>query len=94
MDGRWNDLRDVAGQPVSPTESHTQGYEGGAWADVTFAVHKRHNILRYSWAVEMKLARSQTIPFVRDTIVLGEDPVVSPPQHPRLKDAGAGRCAS
>ena len=78
MDGRWNGLRDVAGQPVTPTESHSQGYEGGAWADVIFAVHKRHKILRYSWAVEMKLAGSQTTPFVRDTIVLGEDPS-SPP---------------
>ena len=31
----------------------------------TFAVYNRHEILRYSWAVDLKPARSRTIPFVR-----------------------------
>ena len=44
----------------------------------TFTVHKRHEILRYSWLVGLKPARSRTTPFVRGAIVLEEDPL-SPP---------------
>ena len=41
---------------------------------LTFAVHNRHEILRYSWAVDLKPARSRTTPFVRGAISLDEDP--------------------
>ena len=34
----------------------------------TFSVHNRHEILRYSWLVGLKSARSRTTPFVRGSI--------------------------
>ena len=37
------------------------------------AVHKRHEILRHSWAVDLKPAHSRTTPFVSGAISLDED---------------------
>ena len=51
---------------------------GGNHSDSIFAVHKRHEILRYSWAVDLKPSRSQTTPFVRGAIVIEEDPSFRP----------------